>query len=128
MRLAESDVSFPIEAYEDVVWVEQTIEEKSKGGILLAVSKERKLPAGRVVAVGPGRVFHSFMDATGHKSMASFVPTTTKVGDYVIFGRYQSGGEPLLVNGKRYLMCREGDLAGKSADGSAVEVRIVQEE
>ena len=119
---------FPIEAYEDVVWVEQTIEEKSKGGIILAASKERKLPAGRVVAVGPGRVFHAFMDASGHKSMASFVPTTTQVGDYVIFGRYQSGGEPLLVNGRRYLMCREGDLAGRSANGNPVEVRIALEE
>jgi co-chaperonin GroES (HSP10) len=114
---------FPIEPYEDVVFIEQHVEEKSKGGLILA-GDIRKLPAGRVVAVGPGRYFHPPMDATGNNSGAVFVPTNTKVGDYVVFGRYQSGGEPLEIDGRRYLLCREGDLAGRSKSGKPLDVRI----
>lgn len=114
---------FPIEPYEDVIFIEQDIEEKHRSGLILA-GDYRKLPAGRVVAVGPGRYYQVPMDATGHNSGAVFVPTRTKVGDYVIFGRYQSGGEPLEINGKRYLLCREGDLAGKTGNSERVDVRI----
>jgi co-chaperonin GroES (HSP10) len=117
---------FPVEPYEDVVYIEQLIEEKSRGGIILA-GESRKVQSGRVVAVGPGRVYVAPMDATGHHSAAVFVPTRTKLGDYVVFGRYQSGGEPIEYNGKRYLAAREGDLGGKSADGNPVSLRLVTE-
>ena len=113
---------FPIEPYEDVVFVEQVVQEK-KGMILLA-GDYAKLPCGKVAAVGPGRWFHPPMDASGTNSGAVFVPTRTKIGDFVIFGRYQSGGEPLLIDGKKYLLCREGDLAGRTVSGEPIEVRI----
>jgi co-chaperonin GroES (HSP10) len=117
---------FPIEPFEDVVFVEQAEEPRSAGGLILA-GDYAKLPAGRVVAVGPGRWFYSYMDATGTKQHATFVPTRTQVGDYVVFGKYQSGGEPLTIAGKKYLMCREGDLGGKTVDGQPIEVRKVIE-
>jgi len=125
-RMTQPEAAFPIQPYEDVIFVEQEIESKTASGLILA-GEFAKLPAGRAVAVGPGRTFQAFMDASGHTSAAVFVPTTTKVGDYVVFGRYQSGGEPLEINGKRYLMCREGDLAGRSADGNPLMVRVIKE-
>src|SRR6516164_7957744 len=85
---------FPIVPYEDVIYVEQAMEEKSAGGILL-VGESKKVPAGIAVAVGPGRWFYAPFDATGHEGAAKFVPTQTEPGDYVVFGKYQSGGEPL---------------------------------
>lgn len=117
---------FPLEPYEDVVFVEQTVDEKSAGGILLT-GKFQRLPGGYVAAIGPGRWFHPPMDASGSKSGAVFVRTTTQLGDFVVFGRYQSGGEPLEIDGKRYLLCREGDLAGRSVTGAPINVRIAQD-
>lgn len=117
---------FPLEPYEDIVFIEQEINDKSAGGLILP-GESSKLPAGRVVAVGPGRWFHPPMDASGHNSGAVFVRTTTSVGDYVVFGRYQSGGEPLEINGKRYLLAREGDLAGRSRTGAPIAVNRVIE-
>lgn len=117
---------FPIQPYEDVIFVEQVTEEKTASGLFIA-GEYAKLPAGYAVAVGPGRTFQAFMDASGHNCAAVFVPTQTKVGDYVVFGRYQSGGEPLEIGGKRYLMCREGDLAGRSRDSKPLQVRVIKE-
>ena len=114
---------FPIQPYEDVIWVEQHTEEKSAGGLILA-GNYKKMTAGYARAVGPGRWYSVPMDASGHQVAGMFVPTTTKVGDFVIFGRYQSGGEPLEIGGKTYLMCREGDLSGKSRSGEPVTVRL----
>jgi co-chaperonin GroES (HSP10) len=113
---------FPIDPFEDVVWIAQDEETKTAGGILLTGGAQY-MPAGRVVAVGPGRWFYTAMNASGHNSSAVFVPTRTKVGDYVIFGKYQSGGEPLEIEGKKYLLCREGDLSGRSATQEPVQVR-----
>lgn len=114
---------FPIQPYEDIIFIEQQIEEFSAGGLLLA-GKHKKLNAGYARAVGPGRWYSVPMDASGHQEAGMFVPTTTKVGDFVIFGRYQSGGEPVEINGKWYLLAREGDLAGKSKTGQPLTVRV----
>lgn len=120
-----AEEGFPILPYEDVVYVEQIIEEASKGGILLVpTTQAAKLQGGRVAAVGPGRYYAAAMNASQTMEAAVFVPTRTKVGDYVVFGRYQSGGEPLEINGKVYLACREGDLGGVSRDGKPVDVRL----
>ena len=51
-----------------------------------------------------------------------FVPMTIAVGDYVIFGKYQSGGEPIEVDGKTYILARAGDLGGKSRDGNPLRM------
>lgn len=114
---------FPIEPLSDIVIIEQLEEAESKGGILL-VGKERKFPAGRVVAVGPGRVYSDYMDASGSRQFGQVIPTTVKVGDYVLFGKYQSGGEPIEVNGKVYVMAREGDLGGRSVNGEPLKIKL----
>lgn len=114
---------FPFEPMEDIVVVEQLKEEKSAGGILLTASKLSTYPCGRVIAVGPGRVFTSYIDASGHHQAGQFIPTRVKVGDWVIWGKYTSGGEPIEWEGRKFVMCREGDLGLKTKDGSAHKVR-----
>lgn len=123
-ELSKSEDTFPLRVLSDIVVIEQSMEEKSRGGIVL-LGEDRKLPCGRVVAVGPGRVYTSFMDASGHNQAAYFVPTNVKPGDWVTFGRYQTG-EPLELDGKRYLVCREGDLAGVSKTGEPVPLRLAK--
>lgn len=107
----EAIEDFPLKPISDIVIIERKVEEVSKGGILI-VGKERNWPSGRVVAVGPGRVYSSFVDASGHHQVGQFIPTTIKVGDYALFGRFTSGGEPFTLNGKHYVLAREGDIAG----------------
>ena len=116
-------MTFPIRPLQDIVVIEQYTEDKSAGGIVLT-GDYRKFPCGRVVAHGPGRVYTSFLDAAGVHQAGQFVPVSVKVGDWVIFGKYQSGGEPIEDDGKQYLMCREGDLGGVSVSGDPVNIRL----
>lgn len=118
---------FPFEAVQDIVVVEQLKEEKSAGGILL-VGADRKFPCGRVVAVGPGRTYAFYMDASGNTLAGQTVPCTVKVGDWVVFGKYNSGGEPIEVDGRKFLMCREGDIGLKSRTGKPHRVKLAQPE
>lgn len=64
------------------------------------------------------------MDASGNTMAGKFIPTQIEVGDYVIFGKYQSGGEPIEFEGKTYVLARAGDLAGKSKDKSILKIRL----
>lgn len=121
--MKKTEEKFPLEPFSDIVVIEQLEEEKSRGGILL-VGSERKFAAGRVVAVGPGRVYSDYMDASGQRQFGQIIPTSVKVGDWVCFGKYQSGGEPILLNGKKYLMAREGDLGGRSTSGDPLEIKL----
>lgn len=114
---------FPLQAISDIVIVEQLTEEVTSGGIFLP-GDEAKFPSGRVVAVGPGRIYSTFLDAAGHTQHGHLVPTALKVGDWVIFGRYNSGGEPISLNGKQYLLCRENDIAAVSISGDPLKVRL----
>lgn len=124
--MAASDDSFPLEMLSDIVVIEQMIEEKSTGGIIFTVGgDERKLPCGRVVAVGPGRIYTSMMDASGENQLAYFVPMEIKVGSWVTFGRFQTG-EPLELNGKTYIMARAGDIAAVSKSGEPVPLRLAK--
>jgi co-chaperonin GroES (HSP10) len=106
-------MSFDLEPLEDIVIIEQATEEKHSSGLILAGGAE-KLTCGTVVAVGPGRTYATWMDATGATQFGYRVPTKVKVGDFVTFGKYQSGGEPIEYEGKKYLMAREGDLGLRS--------------
>lgn len=125
MQAAEDSMAdFPLRVLSDIVVLEQEIEDKTKGGIIL-VGEERKLPCGRVVAVGPGRIYTSMMDASGENQIAYFVPMNIKVGDWVSYGRYLTG-EPLELNGKRYLMARAGDIACVSKTGESVPLRLAK--
>lgn len=124
--LAESVDDFPLQILSDIVVIEQIVEEKSKGGIIFSVgSTEAKLPCGRVVACGPGRIYTSMMDASGENQIAYFVPMEIKVGQWVTFGRFQTG-EPLELNGKTYIMCRAGDIAGVSKSGEPITLRLAK--
>lgn len=124
--IAKEEEKFPLEPFSDIVVIEQLEEETTKGGLIL-VGNERKYASGRVVAVGPGRVYSDYMDASGQRQFGQIIPTTVKVGDWVCFGKYQSGGEPILLNGKKYLMAREGDLGGRSVSGDPLEIKLAVE-
>ena len=119
--------NFPFDAVQDIVVVEQLQDDTSKGGIVL-VGDDRKYPCGKVVAVGPGRTYAFYMDANGNTKAGHTVPCTVKVGDWVAFGRYNSGGEPIEIDDKRYLMCREGDIGLVSKTGEPVRVRLAPRE
>lgn len=117
---------FPIEPFDDVVYVEQVIEEVTKGGIVLPkTSDEMKMPQGRVVAVGPGRYYAAAMNASGHMEAAVFVPTKLQVGDRVVWGRYRTGGELVEIQGKRYVSAREGDLGGRILGDEPVTIKVI---
>jgi co-chaperonin GroES (HSP10) len=118
----EQQADFPITPLSDIVIIKQHKEETSKGGIVL-LEKSQKFPCGRVVAVGPGRVYSSYLDASGHHMGGHEVPMRVKVGDWALFGKNQSGGEPIEIDGERYLMCREQDLAGVSRSGEPVFIK-----
>lgn len=122
--VAQSDDDFPLTILSDIVVIEQMVEEKSAGGIIF-LGAERKLPCGRVVACGPGRIYTSMMDASGENQIAYFVPMEIKVGDWVTFGRFQTG-EPLELNGKTYIMARAGDIAAVSKSGDPVPLRLAK--
>lgn len=114
---------FPIEPIGDIIIIEQVVEEKTTGGIILT-GDHKKFPCGRVVAHGPGRVYTTYLDASGHHLAGQVVPVSVNVGDYVIFGKYNSGGEPIEIEGRKFLMCREGDIGGISQVGDQLRVRL----
>jgi co-chaperonin GroES (HSP10) len=115
--------AFPFQPFEDIVVIEQLSEEKSAGGIML-VGKEKDFPSGRVVAVGPGRIYSNYLDASGQHQVGHYVPNPVKIGDFVCFGRFLSGGDAVTINGKNYLLARAGDLAGRSIDGKPLRLKL----
>lgn len=87
-------------ALSDIVIVDPTVEEVTKGGIVLPDTGDaQKMRWGKVVKVGPGR-FHDGV----------FVKTSIAAGDTVLFGKYASAGEPIKIGGKEYRLFRENDL------------------
>jgi chaperonin GroES len=68
-------------------------EEKTPGGIIIPDTAKEKPMRGKVVAVGPGKKDE---------------PTTVKVGDTVLYGKYS--GTEISVEGNDYLIMRESDL------------------
>ncbi len=123
LPVGQAEENFPLEPFEDICVLEQLEEETSKGGIVL-VGKGKEFQSGRVVAAGPGRIYSNFMDASGHMQVGHFAPNPVKVGDYVIFGKYLSGGESIVIAGKKYLMARAGDLGGRSRDGNPLKIKL----
>lgn len=68
-------------------------EEITSGGIILLEADQSKPQRGVVVAVGPG---------------SKNAPVTVNVGDIVMYPSFS--GLPLSIEGKSYLMMREGEL------------------
>jgi chaperonin GroES len=70
-------------------------ETKTASGIIIPDTAKEKPQEGTVVAVGPGKKDE---------------PTTVKVGDKVLYGKYS--GSELKLEGKDFLIVNEGDLLG----------------
>ena len=70
-------------------------ETTTASGIIIPDTAKEKPQEGTVVAIGPGKKDE---------------PTTVKVGDKVLYGKYS--GSELKLDGKDLLIVREGDLLG----------------
>lgn len=68
-------------------------EEKTASGIIIPDTAKEKPQRGTVVAVGPGKKDE---------------PTTVKVGDQVLYGKYS--GTEIAIEGTDYLILKESDL------------------
>ena len=80
----------------DRVLIEPTAAETTTAsGIIIPDTAKEKPQEGIVVAAGPGKVDE---------------PITVKVGDKVLYGKY--AGSELKVDGKDYLIVKEGDILG----------------
>lgn len=75
-----------------------TVEEKTKGGIVLPDTAKDKPQEGEVVAVGPGRILEN----------GTRIAPEVKVGDRVIFSKYS--GTEFKMDGEEYLILRESDI------------------
>ncbi|KAL5247521.1 hypothetical protein ACHWQZ_G019412 [Mnemiopsis leidyi] len=74
---------------------------KTKGGIMLPESSQKKLNEGVVVSCGPGAV-----DADG-----DVIPVSVSVGDKVLLPEY--GGTKLNLDDEEYLLIRDSEILGK---------------
>lgn len=97
---------FPVEVFSDICVCKQVLEVQSKGGLILP-GEEKKARCARVVACGPGRIYENGV----------FVPNPVHVGDYVVFGKYASGGEALWFQQQEWVLFRAGDIVGKLKPG-----------
>ena len=70
-------------------------ETKTASGIIIPDTAKEKPQEGTVVAVGPGKIDE---------------PTTVKVGDKVLYGKYS--GSELKLDGKDFIIAKESDLLG----------------
>ena len=70
-------------------------ETKTASGLIIPDTAKEKPQEGTVVAVGNGKPDE---------------PMTVKIGDKVLYGKY--AGSELKLDGKDYLIVREGDLLG----------------
>lgn len=68
-------------------------EEKTASGLFIPDTAKEKPQRGTVMAVGPGKKDE---------------PTTVKVGDTVLYGKYS--GVEIPIAGKDYLIMRESDI------------------
>lgn len=72
-------------------------EEKLKSGIIIPDTAKEKPTKGQVISIGPGK---------------KEIPTTAKVGDTVLYGKY-SGTEVEIeveIEDEKYLIMREDDI------------------
>lgn len=99
-------VDIPLDVFSDILVCEQEEEIKSTGGLILP-GEEKKQRTALVLAAGPGRTYENGV----------FVPNPVKAGDRVVMSKYSSGGEPLFVKQRQYLLLRAGDCVGVLRDG-----------
>lgn len=93
-----------VELMPGLVWAEEVREETTRNGLILPdVGDAQKIRVARCIARGPAEPD----DKGGCK------PVFIVVGDYFLFGKYQSGGEPIKFGDKLVLQFRQGDIVGK---------------
>ena len=82
------------------IFLEAVAQEKmTKSGIVIPDTADKEKPmAGRVLAVGPGK-----LNEKGER-----VPMSVKVGDKVLFKKY--GPDEIEIEGKKYLVGDEDDV------------------
>jgi chaperonin GroES len=85
-------------------------EKVTKGGIHLVTSGKEAQRRGEVLAVGPGI----------YSQAGTFIETTLKPGDRVIFGSY--AGTEIKIEGETYRVMREGDVAAVIEEGELKDV------
>ena len=87
-------MSVHIQPLADRVLVEPAAaEEKTATGLYIPDTAKEKPQRGTVIAVGPGKKDE---------------PTTVKVGDTVLYGKYS--GTELQLGGKDFMIMRESDI------------------
>lgn len=75
-----------------------TVEETTKGGIVLPDTAKEKPQQAEVIAVGPGKLTES----------GKRIEMELKKGDRVVFSKY--GGTEISVDGQDYLILSERDV------------------
>lgn len=73
-------------------------ETKTKGGILIPDTAQKKSQKGTVVAIGSGKVLDN----------GTRLPFEVKVGDHVLFAKYS--GVDIDEDGEKYLLLAERDI------------------
>ena len=73
-------------------------EEKTKGGIFLPDTAQKKSQKGEVLAVGPGKVADN----------GTRIPMELKAGDHVLFAKY--AGTDIEENNEKFLLSAERDV------------------
>ena len=81
-----------------VVVKPQEAEETTASGIILPDTAKEKPQAGKIVAVGPGKV----------SDAGNVIAMTLKVGDNVLYGKYS--GTEITVASDDVLIMRESDI------------------
>ncbi len=76
-------------------------EEKTAGGIVLPDTAKEKPQAGKVSAVGGGK-----LQKNGNR-----LPLSVRKGDRVLFGKY--AGTDITIGGEEYKILRESELLAK---------------
>jgi chaperonin GroES len=113
---------FPFSPLNDLILVEVfQATDKSEGGIILPDIAKEKPRRGKVLAVGPGKMYtggyeehHSRLNfgATIYRKIPPHrVPSEVSVGDTVLFGRY--AGQEVTLDGKEYIVMKEHDLLAR---------------
>ena len=73
--------------------------EESDGGIILTGKQKITKSEGKVVSVGPGRIY---------EDSGVYIPMPVKAGESVVYGKY--GGTELDYNGKKHLLISDIDV------------------
>lgn len=93
-----------LELMPGLIWAEEVREERTAGGLILPdVDDAQKVRIARCIRRGPGEPD----DKGGAK------PIFIRTGDFFLFGKYQSGGEPIKLGDKLVLQFRQGDIVAK---------------